>query len=142
MSEVEKEEEKEEMVENVENFLEALKDVDLIMLNFTKISESLENQDKINVALDKNQLFELGENIGVIKGYMKLLSQIYQQVYSDVNVNVLKELITEMTKNLDIFSKILINFGKNDINLQKDLLQRMLTFTNTVMQFLEGILRK
>ena len=142
MSEVEKEEEKEEMVENVENFLEALKDVDLIMLNFTEIYKNLESQDKNKVALDKNQIFELGENIGVIKAYMKLLSQIYH----NINKNVPKEIVTEMIKNLDSFSSILINLQKNDINnlknLELSLEQRMLTFFDVTMEFLDSILRK
>jgi H2-forming N5,N10-methylenetetrahydromethanopterin dehydrogenase-like enzyme len=128
------EKELEEKAENVENFLEVLsKNVDLIMLNFIEINKRIENQaDKID--LDKNQLFELGENIGIIKGYMKIVNKM-----NNVN-NINKEIITEMIKNLDLFSIILIDLDKNNINLQ-DLEQRMLTFTDAVMEFLENTSR-
>ena len=136
MREEEKFEEKEEIAENVENFLEILStDVDLIMTNFLEIFRRVESQ------ADKN-LFELGENMGVIKGYMILLSHMHH----NVNKNLPKEIFTEMIKNLDILSSILINFSKNDINnlknLEQSLEQRMLTFTDAIMEFLENILRK
>jgi len=133
-------EEKEEIAENVENFLEVLKDVDLIMTNFTEIYKRIESQDKNKIALEKNQLFELGENIGVIRGYMKILLEMNK--ISNININ--KKEIIEMIKNLDLLSSILINLQKNDINLQnlQSVEQRMLTFTDAVMEFFENILRK
>ena len=135
----ENEGEKEEIAENVENFLEVLKDVDLIMTNFLEIFRRVESQ--VESQADKN-LFELGEDMGVIKGYMNLLSHMHH----NVNKNLPKEIITEMIKNLDILSSILINFSKNDINNLKDLEQRLeqrkLTFTNAVIELLEDILRK
>jgi len=135
MSEVEKE----EIAENVEDFLEILSvDVDLVMLNSLEIFRRIESQaDKI--VLDKNQLFELGENIGIIKGYMKLLSRLNKN-----NISINKKEIIEMIKNLDLLSSILINLQKNDINLQnlQSVEQRMLTFTDAVMEFFENILRK
>jgi len=125
----------------VENFLDLLNmDVDLIMLNFMEINKRIEQADKIALDnLDKNEIFELGEKIGIIKGYMKILSMIN----NNINKIDKKEIITEMVKNLDIFSNILIdlNKNKNDINLQS-IEQRMLVFTDSVLEFLEDILRK
>ena len=120
----------EEIKENVENFLKVL-DIDLVMNNFTEISKRIEG----NV---DSPLFELGEMLGVIKAYMKLINNI-SKMY---NINK-REIIVEMIKNLDMFSGVLISFEKNniDINLQKSVEQRMLTFVDVVMEFLENTLR-
>jgi len=128
----------EEIKENVENYLKVL-DMDLVMNNFTEISKRIEG----NV---DSPLFELGEMLGVIKAYMKLinlLNKIHNVDMSKMN----KEIITEMIKNLDLVSDVLISFGRNgknnlDINLQKSVEQRMLTFVDVVMEFLDSLLRK
>ena len=121
----------EEIKENVENYLKVL-DMDLVMNNFTEISKRIEG----NV---DSPLFELGEMLGVIKAYMKLINNI-SKMY---NINK-REIIVEMIKNLDMFSGVLISFEKNniDINLQKSVEQRMLTFVDVVMEFLDSVLRK
>jgi hypothetical protein len=124
----------EEIKENVENYLKVL-DMDLVMNNFTEIYKRIEG----NV---DSPLFELGEMLGVIKGYMKLINNISKMHNIDN-----KEIITEMIKNLDLVSDVLISFGRNgknnlDINLRKNAEQRMLTFTDAVMELLEDILRK
>jgi hypothetical protein len=126
----------------VENFLDLLNmDVDLIMLDFLEVNKRIEQADKIALDnLDKNEIFELGEKIGIIKGYMKILSMIN----NNINKIDKKEIITEMIKNLDLLSSILINFSKNDINKNdiNSLEQRMLMFADSVLEFLEDILRK
>jgi hypothetical protein len=120
----------EEIKENVEYYLKVL-DMDLVMNNFTEISKRIAG--KID-----SPLFELGEMLGVIKAYMKLINNI-SKMY---NINK-REIIVEMIKNLDMFSGVLISFEKNniDINLQKSVEQRMLTFVDVVMEFLENTLR-
>jgi len=123
----------EEIKENVENFLKVL-DIDLVMNNFTEISKRIEG----NV---DSPLFELGEMLGVIKAYMKLINNI-SKMY---NINK-REIIVEMIKNLDLVSDVLISFDRNgrnnlDINLKKNTEQRMLTFVDVVMEFLENTLR-
>jgi len=128
----------EEIKENIENYLKVL-DMDLVMNNFTEIYKRIEG----NV---DSPLFELGEMLGVIKAYMKLinlLNKIHNVDMSKMN----KEIITEMIKNLDLVSDVLISFGRNgknnlDINLQKSVEQRMLTFVDVVMEFLDSLLRK
>jgi len=124
----------------VENFLDLLSmDVDLIMLDFLEINKRIEQADKIALDnLDKNQLFELGEEIGTIKGFMKIVNKL-----SKIH-NINKEMIAEMIKNLDLLSSILINFSKNDINKNdiNSLEQRMLTFADSVLEFLDSVLRK